>query len=123
MVSASKRNGVWVDTCTSVRFILFAAVTLACVSCQHARPHSIRNLQTGSNDTEAINLSLSEFERVLYCFQVTPAVIRMAPEWKKNAPFPPLSPRRAEAAALLEARRLRPDVEKWHRDVIILSEI
>ena len=43
-------------------------------------------------------------------------------QWKPEAEFPPLSPRKAERAALQRAQQLRPDVKKWHRESICLHE-
>jgi hypothetical protein len=74
-----------------------------------------------SDDTKLVTVSMSSFER-RYIFQSTLGKIRLSPEWTESAEFPPLSPRRAQSAALLVAKRMRPDVQDWRLDSISLKE-
>ena len=71
-------------------------------------------------DSEFVNLSMSEFEGVLYFFHTTRGSLRKAPKWNASVEFPPLSPRRAQEAAWNRARQMRPDVSRWYRDSISL---
>jgi hypothetical protein len=104
------------------RLTFLVVLAIFCASCQHPGAYSDRSPITRNDDTEVVTLSLSQFEQVLYFFQATRGEIRRTPEWRQDSAFPPLSPRLAETAALLEAGRLRPDVQKWHRESISLQE-
>jgi len=76
-----------------------------------------------SADGPVAQLSDSDFEGVTYIFQTTRSSIRSTPKWKPNEEFPPLSPRKAEAAALGRAHQLRPDVSTWNTESICLNYI
>ena len=73
--------------------------------------------------TDTVALGVSEFEGKVYFFETTEAVLNGTPRWKTNADFPPLSPRKAEAAARNEALRLRPDIEEWLLESIKLRKV
>jgi hypothetical protein len=77
---------------------------------------------TAAEAAEMVTLCLPDFEGVLFFFQTTRGHLRKTPMWKPEVEFPPLSPRKAEAAALQRARQIRPDVIKWHLDSICLHE-
>lgn len=111
------------DMCVLIRITSLVAVALFCASCQYSRPLSNQMLQVREDDTEIVTHAHFDFERAFYFFQTTYAEIRRTPEWKDDVTFPPLSPRQAEAAALSEVRRLRPDVREWSRESISLHEL
>lgn len=100
--------------------LLFAAA--CCASCKHPRGQSVSNQPASAEDSEVVTLSLPDFEGTLYFFQTTRGSLRATPKWKTDAAFPPLSPRRAETAALKRAQQVRPDVQKWYRESISLME-
>jgi hypothetical protein len=53
------------------------------------------------------------FEGVTYVFTVPDTLLRSMSKWRADSDRVPLSPNRAEAAAVSKARRLRPDVQAW----------
>jgi hypothetical protein len=55
--------------------------------------------------------------------QTTQAILTKSPRWKENADFPPLPPRKAETAALQEAKRLCPEVNSWALEYVKLRQI
>ncbi len=97
--------------------MLFSVLSLGalCLSCKapidswHAPP----NPDTGSHTAAMV---ICEFELKVYFFEATDVVLESTPKWRPHADFPPLSPRRAEAVAVAEAKRLRPDVPGWKLD-------
>ena len=93
---------------------------VCCTSCRTA--NSPATVSPDPSDADIVTLGIPEFEGALYFFQTTRGVLRQTPQWKPEAEFPPLSPRRAERAALQRAQQLRPDVKKWHRESICLRE-
>jgi hypothetical protein len=96
---------------------------MICASCQHPGANTRQSSDARGDDAKAGLFLLSNFEGVSYFFEATRAEIRRTPEWKGSVEFPPLPPRRAEAAALLVVRKLRPDVQKWSRESISLKQI
>ena len=105
-----------------MRIIPVILLTILCISCQHGRSlHAAKTLSSGSN--EIVHLELCQFGANLYFFQTTRAELNSAPKWRANADFPPLAPRKAEAAALKEAQRIDPSIDKWVRESICLREL
>lgn len=105
-----------------MRYIALTLLLSCCTSCQHTGTHSRVDRKVRIDQGERVNLSLSEFEGALYFFETTEAVLNAAPRWKKGSEFPPLSPRKAMAVALDEAKRIRPDVSKWNMESVSLSQ-
>ena len=75
---------------------------------------------TATNAPDAVALSISDFESSTFHFQISRSELLQTPKWRDSRQFPPLSPRKAEAAALRRAQQLRPDVSKWNLEGICL---
>jgi len=105
-----------------MRWLALILPLLCCASCQHTGIHSHADRTVRANRGKTVNLCLSEFEGALYFFETTQAVLDATPRWKSGSEFPPLSPRRAMAAALQEVERIRPDVTKWNMDDVNLRQ-
>ena len=122
-----------------MRPYLLALLSVFLVACRSQHIHSLKSDgQAGYAMTEPLNwgvqyangrpsdtvaLGLSVFEGKTYFFETTEAVLNGTPRWNTNADFPPLSPRKAEAAARSEAQQLRPDVATWWLETIELRPI
>jgi hypothetical protein len=107
----------------TMRWLLLLLLLACCASCQHPRRQSSQTVTVGVVDGDEIRtLSLPEFEGALYFFQTAQSALAKTPRWRPQAEFPPLSPRKAEAAALQRAQQIRPDVRKWRRESISLHE-
>lgn len=88
-------------------------LVVSCISCQHVREVS--------DGAVVVHREDYEFWGKEYCFDIAKSVLDSAPpRWYAKAQFPPLSPRKAEAVALKEARQIRPDVRQWIRESINL---
>ena len=101
-------------------FTIFILIAMFCASCQHPRSQSQSHAANSVEDSEMVNLSMSQFEGVLYFFRTSRGSLRKTPKWNRSAEFPPLSPRRAQEAAWNRVRQLRPDVRSWYRESISL---
>jgi hypothetical protein len=104
-----------------MRFCSLILIALVCAACQQTHSHLLTTASLAATNDMVVPPVLSEFEGSLYCFQTTQSAVEAAPQWKARAEFPPLSPRRAAAAALKEAGRLRPDVSVWRVESIALQ--
>ena len=60
-----------------------------------------------------IGSRITEFERVSYNFQLTKTALQKAPVWSPEAPFPPLSPRKAQEIATAQLQKLLPGQHRW----------
>lgn len=65
----------------------------------------------------------SELEGVNYSFVTEWVVFKVTPNWNESDDFPPLSARKAASVALVEVKRLRPDVSNWTLESVTLSQI
>jgi hypothetical protein len=99
-----------------MRFLALIVVAICCSSCQHSRQAAAASHIASSSDP-AIDpnrtLFDSRFEGATYVFTVPDLLLRSASRWRADSERLPLIPSGAEAAAVSEARRLRPDVQAW----------
>ena len=103
-----------------MRLFLFMLLPIASLSCRH-----VQQAQIGQHNPGGPNRWLLDwkFENRTYDFEASEAFLRAASKWQPDKSRPPCSPGNAEAAAVREAQRLRPDVPGWVRDGIELREI
>ena len=97
----------------------FISILLACTACQHATVSSRAPIRPTS--PEWADLSWCSFWDTNYFFQCPRSQISSQPQWKPEEDFPPLPPRKAEAAAKAQARLIRPDITEWTRHRISLT--
>ena len=89
----------------------FVFILLGCAACQHETlPGRVPFQRTSPEWTD---LSICSFWDTNYFFQCPRSQISSQPQWKPEDDYPPLPPRKAEAAALAQARRIRPDIPEW----------
>jgi hypothetical protein len=105
-----------------MRFYSFILLAMCCTSCHHAHRALSTDKPATGRESERVLLRLSSFEGVDYFFYTTRSVLLSAPRWTERMQYPPLSPRKAEAAAMQRAAQIRPDVVKWRRGFISLEE-
>ena len=86
-------------------------IVLGCTACQHAVVSSRAPIRP--TDPEWADLRWCSFWDTNYYFQCPRSEISSQPQWKLEEDYPPLPPRRAEAAAVAQARLVRPDVARW----------
>jgi hypothetical protein len=106
-----------------MRFLLVILVAISCASCRHTPPAkpAARNEDPPSHGTDPNRwLCDSKFEGATYVFTVPDALLRRTSQWRADSDLLPLAPDKAEAAAISEARRLRPDVGVWGCDSLAL---
>lgn len=97
----------------------FILVVLGCTACQHATVSS--RVPIRRTNPEWTDLSMCSFWDTNYFFQCPRSQISSQPHWKPEEDYPPLPPRKAEAAALAQARLIRPDITEWLRLRISLT--
>ena len=97
----------------------FILIVLGCTACQHAAVSN--RVPIHPTNPEWIDLSVCSFWDTNYFFQCPRSQISSQPQWKPEEDYPPLPPRRAEAAALAQARLIRPDITEWSRLTISLT--
>jgi len=105
-----------------MRLLPILFLVACCLSC-HAPGNSGRAPPKSDSGTNFVGLAVCEFEGKVYFFEATAEVLATTPKWNAATDFPPLSPRRAEAVAIAEARRLCPDVPGWKPDNIALRQL
>jgi hypothetical protein len=84
---------------------------LGCTACQHATVSS--RVPIRRTNPEWADLSWCSFWDTNYYFQCPRSQISSQPQWKPEVDYPPLPPRKAEAAAVAQARLIRPDITRW----------
>jgi hypothetical protein len=89
----------------------FILIALGCTACQHATVSS--RVPIRRTNPEWSDLSMCSFWDTNYFFQCPRSQISSQPQWKPGEDYPPLPPRKAEAAALAQARLIRPDITDW----------
>jgi len=89
----------------------FILIVLGCTACQHATVSS--RVPIRPTNPEWTDLSMCSFWDTNYFFPCPRSQISSQPQWKPEEDYPPLPPRKAEAAALAQARLIRPDVTEW----------
>ena len=113
--------------CSGVKLVSLILIWLLFGACQSSRspdePLNFGKQYINGKLSDLCSLGLSTIEQKHYYFEVTESDLNKAPRWIENTPYPPLSPRDAEAAAREEAHRLRPDVTAWHLDAIELRNV
>ena len=65
----------------------------------------------------------SHFEGRTYVFAAPDELLRQSSTWNAESDKLPLSPKKAEAAAISQARRIRPDVKEWHCHSLALRRL
>jgi hypothetical protein len=103
-----------------MRLLLALLIVTSCTSCQqptvnHPQQHHAEAAALGTFQFD------SQFEGVDYTFTVPGLALTGAPQWKAGADALPLLPEQAEASAIAEAHRLRPDVRKWQCHTLALQ--
>jgi hypothetical protein len=73
--------------------------------------------------SDLIGWRVSEFKESSYKFKLTRSAFSKAPIWKPEEQSPPLSPRKAFAIALAQAKELRPEVTNWNNPDIRLTPV
>jgi len=106
-----------------MRCFAIILVGVLCGSCQHHFQTQFATTSEKPGVDPNRWLCDSHFEGVTYVFAADQGLLHRASIWRANSERPPLSPRAAEALAIKEARRLRPDVKEWAPDVVNLYEI
>jgi hypothetical protein len=96
-----------------MKLYAFILIVLGCTACQHT-PVSNRAPIRRTNP-EWADLSWCSFWNTNYFFQCPRSQIASQPQWKPEEDYPPLPPRKTEAAAIAQARQIRPDITEWHR--------
>jgi hypothetical protein len=89
----------------------FILIVLGCTACQHATVSSRGPIRRTS--PEWTDLSMCSFWDTNYFFECPRSRISGQPQWKPEEDYPPLPPKKAEAAALAQARLIRPDITEW----------
>jgi len=89
----------------------FILIVLGCTACQHATVSSRVPIRRTS--PEWTDLSMCSFWDTNYWFQCPRSQTSSQPRWKTEEDYPPLPPRKAEAAAVAQARLIRPDISRW----------
>jgi len=89
----------------------FILIVLGCTACQHATVSSRVPIRRTS--PEWTDLSRCSFWDTNYFFECPRSRIYSQPQWKPEEDYPPLPPKKAEAAALAQARLIRPDITEW----------
>ena len=102
-----------------MRFHIFLLILLGCTACQHAAVSNRVPIRRTS--PEWADLSVCSFWETNYWFQCPRSQISSQPQWKSEEDYPPLPPRKAEAAALAQARLIRPDITAWDCRMISLA--
>jgi hypothetical protein len=97
----------------------FILIMLGCTACQHATVFSRKPIRRTS--PEWTDLSVCSFWDTNYWFQCPRSQISSQPQWKPEEDYPPLPPKKAESAALAQARLIRPDITEWLRLDIALT--
>ena len=97
----------------------FILILLGCTACQHATVSTRGPIRRTS--PEWTDLSVCSFWDTNYWFQCPRSKISSQPQWKLEQDFPPLPPRKAQAAALAQARLFRPDITSWGALYIALT--
>ena len=115
---------VWLHGCSvkwlfAMRHIVSLIVVGAALSAAGCATHNAA-LSTTTNAPIPVTLSVSDFESSTFHFQISRSELLQTPKWRDGRQFPPLSPRKAETAALRRAQQLRPDVSKWNLEEISL---
>ena len=64
-----------------------------------------------------------DFKDKSYRFKITKSAVAKAPKWEQQQREPPLAPRAAYAAALRQAKKLRPEVTNWNVASISLTPL
>ncbi|HWQ91566.1 MAG TPA: hypothetical protein VN673_07830 [Clostridia bacterium] len=99
-----------------MRVFALILVVICCSSCQHGRQvAAASHVVLSPNPAMDTNRPLydSQFEGATYVFAVPDVLLRSTSRWRADSERLPLSPGKAEAAAISEARRLHPDVQAW----------
>jgi hypothetical protein len=89
----------------------FILIVLGCTACQDTTVS--RSTPFRRTNPEWTDLSMCSFWDTNYFFQCLRSQISNQPQWKPEEDYPPLPPRKAEAAALAQARLIRPDINEW----------
>lgn len=117
---------VLISPAALLRVSIIILVAVSFTSCQQHRPkHVAWTSQTvnGAGVSREHWLYEWKFAGVTYEFAVSDALLRGASVWKAASDPLPLSPKKAERAAMDEARRLRPDVDSWWIEDVALRRV
>lgn len=66
---------------------------------------------------------VSQFKESIYDFRITSSELAAAPTWDADATGPALPPLMAHRIALLQARKLRPEVTRWSLSNVRLEPV
>jgi hypothetical protein len=91
--------------------LAFILILLGCTGCQH-EPLSSRT-PFPRISPEWTGLSMCSFWDTNYLFQCPTSQAYAQPKWTPEQDYPPLTPWKAKAAALAQARLIRPDITEW----------
>jgi hypothetical protein len=94
-----------------MKHFAFILILLGCTACQNTAVSSRTPIRRTS--PEWTDLSMCSFWDTNYFFQCPRSQISSQPKWKPEEDYPPLPPKQAEAAALAQARLIRPDIPEW----------